>query len=119
MLLTVLLLLPLIVFLLMNKTLKEKSLIILSLTQQNQNLLNRLQSPDLKTFLALQNQTVQGDSLSSDDQPYIRQDDEAEHERLEKLSGAHGLGDTVYDNEFNDALSELGISTGDVDRETT
>jgi hypothetical protein len=58
------------------------------LLNQNRELLNRLQAPDLKTFVALQTS-----STSISDVEVISRDDESEAERLSKLTG---VGDTIF-----------------------
>lgn len=62
----------------------------LVLIQQNEQLLNRLQSPDLQTFLALQSSSTP-DSNSG----YIPQDDESEALRLAILNG-QGVGESTF-----------------------
>lgn len=69
-------------------------------------LLNRLQSEDLHTFLALQ-QTVA--PVAQDSGKYVGMSDT---EELERLGKSQGLGYEIHDDsEFADTLTELGIDT--------
>lgn len=69
-------------------------------------LLNRLQSEDLHTFLALQ-QTVA--PVAPDSGNYVGMSDS---EELQRLGKSQGLGYEIHDDsEFADTLTELGIDT--------
>jgi hypothetical protein len=50
--------------------------------------------------------------MTSEEQPYVSNNDVAEAERLQALAGAVGYGDTNLldeQSELNDTLAELGI----------
>lgn len=72
------------------------------LLENQQNLLNRLQAEDFRTYTLMQ-----AGQTTSEQQP-VSMSDAAELERL----GAQGLGDTVYDDatepeEITDFLNEF------------
>lgn len=73
------------------------------LMNQNQELLNRIQSPDLRTFQALQNYS----KPLADTKTYPR-DDATEAKQIQDLTG---LGDPLYatDEDYRDTLGDFGI----------
>jgi hypothetical protein len=82
-----------------NPNLKQSEKVMDLLLNQNRELLNRLQAPDLKTFLALQS-----DSKPSPESEYIPRDDESEAERLAKTFRSEsfnpGYGEVLTDEDI-------------------
>src|SRR5512138_1682593 len=85
---------------------QQQEKVISQLLQQNQELLNRLQAPDLKTFLALQTS-----SNPTPDSNYIPMDDESEAERLRKIQPQplRGFGEALDDEDIKAyAIQDFG-----------
>src|SRR5687767_7690138 len=97
-LIAVLLLLLVMLVVLLYKSLTRPNPINQELILQNRELLNRLQSPDARTFLALQTSSV---TLGTESD-YVSRDDEAEAAFLASQAG--GNGETIYidPDEVND-----------------
>lgn len=77
------------------------------LRKQVQDLLNRLQSADLRTYHSLSSNPV-----TVDYPQMVLKSDAAEVKQLQDMGKSQGLGDTLYDNdEFRDVLSEFGLTT--------
>lgn len=83
---------------------------IRDLTKQNQELLNRLQAPDVRTFLALQNSF-----LKIDTSEVVPRDDESEAARF---ADVHGLGEVIYDEDEvrKYHMQDFGLGVSDFDR---
>ena len=80
----------------------------LELRKQNQELLNRLQAPDVRTFQALQ-----ASLTTIQNEPYISRDDEAEAARLVE---ANGIGEAHYLNDEDVrsySLQDFGMGLSD------
>lgn len=79
--------------------------------QLSQNLLNRLQAEDFRTFSALQYHTG---SFVADAEGGPVQKPKTDLEELRVLTQAQGLGEPLYDNESDDefieTLTELGFT---------
>src|SRR5690348_15343820 len=86
-----------------NPLARQQEKVIDRLMIQNSELLNRLQAPDLKTFLALQS-----DLRQVPDSAYVPMDDESEAARLPKLQPQQGFGEVLtYEDVHSYALKDF------------
>src|SRR5437660_3313902 len=74
---------------------KQMNRIVNSLRTQNQDLLNRLMSKDVQAYSMMTALTTSS-QISTFNDEYISQTDQAEVERLRNLSAGQGVGDTIY-----------------------
>src|SRR5262245_28944636 len=79
---------------------------IKDLNETIQNLLNRIQAGDLKAFHSLNTDFTETATI----QPKT---DSAELEQLKALGHLSGLGEEIYDDEFNATASEFGFDIPD------
>lgn len=89
------------------------------LRKQNQELLNRIQAEDIRTFKSLQHSTK---LESPNDFVYIPRSDEAEAIQAQTLYGEFGeqtwgLGETLVntDEEFQQTMKEMGLDMWEPD----
>ncbi len=103
-------------YLLCNQMHKPQKELLDDLRKQNQELLNRLQSEDIRTFASLQHNTVV--ERAPVDNTYYPRTDAGELAQMNNLYDnygveAWGLGETLYeDTEFRDTMKELGFELG-------
>src|SRR4051812_8716805 len=84
-----------------------------NLMKQNQELLNRLQAPDLKTFVALQTLSV-----TPPDSEIISLDDESEANRYQERTGNRGENYLSDEQVKTYSLNEFGLNLSHGDSRT-